>query len=286
MRIAASRPSSFWARAALAGALLALVAVGAAGYALARGGDDDETEERRAAVARYIADVNTTQQASILELEKVSRVYRELKLGPKADPKQQERVEQAEASLQSLRGRLAKLAAPAEARTLRRELLELVDLQVVLADEVAGMVRYLPVEAAENRKLAAATNTLRRRLEEAKTGEGQRDAFVAFRGVLLASAKALRAATAPDVLEPSRTGEIARLEKLASIAQELAQALADAEVEDVDRLFPRFVQTSQSTGTTKAERAAVVAFNKRLSQIADERVDVVEERARLDLSLR
>lgn len=285
MRIAASRPSSFSRRAALAGVVLAAAAV-AAGFALTRDDGDDETAQRRAAISGYIADVNMTQQASILELERVSTAYRELKLGPKVDDEQRRRVEDAEASLRSLRGRLAALETPPEARALRRELLELVDLQIVLATEVAGMVRYLPVQAAEGRRLASATDTLRKRLEDATTGEGQRDAFVVFRRALLESAKALRAARAPEVLEPSRTGEIERLERLAALAQELGGALEDSDTEDVDRLFPRFVQTSASTGTTRAERAAVVAFNARLKRIADERADVVAERSRLDLSLR
>lgn len=285
MRIAAFRPSSFSRRAVLAAAVLAAAAAGA-GFALARDEDEDETAVRRDAVRAYIADVNMTQQASILELERVSTAYRELKLGPKVDEKQRRRVEDAEASLRLLRGRLAALETPPEARALRRELLELVDLQIVLAAEVAGMVRYLPVQAAEGRRLASATDTLRERLEDATTGEGQRDAFVVYRRVLLASAKALRAASAPEVLEPSRTGEIERLERLAALAQELGEALEGSDTEDVDRLFPQFVQTSASTGTTKAERAAVVAFNARLKRISDERAEVVAERSRLDLSLR
>lgn len=262
------------------------LAAAAAGFALTRGGDDDATEERREAVAAYIARVNTVQQAAILELERVSATYRQLRLSGRPDPVQRRRVEAAETSLRELRARLSALSPPPEAARLRRELLQLVDLQVVLAEEVAGMVRYLPVEAAQNRRLAAATERLRDALERADTGAAQRDAFTAFRRVLLDAAAALDEAAAPDVLEPSRTGEVARLRKLASLAQRLAAALAEAEAEDVDRLFPQFVQTSASTGTTKAERDAVIAFNRRLKQITEQRTAIVEERSRLDLALR
>jgi hypothetical protein len=248
--------------------------------------DDDGTDERRAAVAAYIVEINTTQQALIVQLEQVSRAYRELQLRERAVPGQLERVEAAAETLRGLRTRLAGLAAPPEARALRRGILELVDLQAGLADEVAGMVRYLPVQAAENRKLAAATETLRDALTAAETGPAQRQAFDVFRAALERSARVLEAASAPDVLEPSRTGEVARLERLATLARQIGRALEDAEAEDVDRLFPQFVQTSASTGTTKAERDAVIAFNKSLAAIADKRAAVVQERARVDLNLR
>ena len=237
-------------------------------------------------MAAYIVEVNTTQQALIVQLEQVSRAYRELQLRERAVPGQLEGVEAAEETLQGLRTRLAGLAAPPEARALRAGILELVDLQAGLAEEVAGMVRYLPVQAAENRKLAAATETLRDALTAAETGAAQRDAFDVFRAALERSARTLERTSAPDVLEPSRTGEVARLGKLATLARRIGQALEDAEAEDVDRLFPQFVQTSASTGTTKAERDAVVAFNKRLGEISDQRAAVVQERARLDLNLR
>jgi hypothetical protein len=263
---------------------LLAIAAGAAVVLFAR--DDDATDERRDAVADYIVKVNTTQQTLIVELERVSLAYRELRLREKADPKQIARVTEAQQTLRGLRSRLAELPVPVEARKLRRAVLELLDLQVELATEVAGMARYIPVQAAEDRKLAAATTTLRDALGDAETGAAQRRAFASYRAALLESVDRLEAATAPAVLEPSRTGEIKRLGRLAALAQQLGDALEDQDAENVDLLFPRFVQTSVSTGTTKAERAAVVAFNRRLGAIGTQRQVVLAERARLDLELR
>ena len=260
------------------------IAVGTAAVLLGR--DDDSTDERRAAVSDYIVQVNTTQQALIVELESVSLAYRGLRLREKADPKQLATLNDAQRTLRGLRSRLARLPVPVEARKLRRTILELIDLQVELADEVSGMARYVPLQAAESRKLAAATETLRDELAEATTGAAQRVAFETYRTALRASIARLEAATAPAVLEPSRTGEIKRVSRLESLAQDLGEALEDQDAENVDRLFPRFVQTSASTGTTKAERAAVVAFNRRLSEIGKQRQAVQAERARLDVSLR
>jgi hypothetical protein len=260
------------------------IAIGVAVVLLARG--DDDTGERRDAVAVYIVELNTTQQTLIVELERVSLAYRELRLSEKADPKQLARVNEAARILRGLRSKLEALETPSEARKLRRAVLGLVGLQIGLADEVAGMARYIPLQAAENRKLAAATSRLRVELGKAKTGPAQRDAFDAYRTALLASVDRLEVAAAPAVLEPSRTGEIKRLSRLAALARELGEALEDQDAKSVDVLFPRFVQTSTSTGTTPAERAAVIAFNRRLAAIGDQRQAVLAERTRLDLALR
>lgn len=289
MATAASRLSRLWGstrgRLALAGAMLVLVALGAAGVVLARGGDD-ETQARRAAVAAYIARVNTTQQTLIVELEQVSRAYRELRFRDRPDPAQVARVDKAQRTLRRLYERLAALPAPAEARTLRRLLLRLVDLQAGLAEEVAGMARFIPFQAAENRKLAAATKRLRGALGAATTGPEQRRAFAAYDEALRASVERLEAASAPAVLEPSRTGEIERLGRLADLSRKLGAALEAQRAAEVDRLFPRFVQVSASIGTTRAERDAVVGFNRRLGEVTDQRQAVVAERARIDLALR
>ena len=123
--------------------MLALV-VGAA-VVLLRGGED-ETQARRDAVAEYIVEVNKTQQTLIVELTSVSRAYRDLELKETPVPGQLEKVEAAERELRNLRARLATLSTPGEARNLRAELLELVDLQSELAHEVTGMVRYIPLQ--------------------------------------------------------------------------------------------------------------------------------------------
>jgi len=263
--------------------VLALL-VGAA-LVLLRGGED-ETQARRDAVAEYIVEVNQTQQTLIIELTSISRAYRDLELKEKPVPGQLEKVEAAERKLRNLRARLAKVSTPDEARKLRAELLRLVDLQSELAHEVSGMVRYIPLQAAENRSYAAATRKLRDGLQGAKDGAAQRKVFATYRAAVLASAGRLERASAPAVLQPSRMEEIARLERLAGLAHELDRALEAERVEDVNRLFPRLVQTSASAGTTPAERKAVIAFNRRVRGITAQRSVVNAERTKLDLELR
>lgn len=254
-------------------------------FVLQRYGGDDDTEERRAAVSAFIVEVNTTQQVLIVELERVSQVYRRLQLKPDAVPGQLERVEGAAQTLQKLRSRLADIPAPPEARKLRSGILRLVDLQKGLADEVAGMVRYIPVETREARRVTAATNRLRLDLGDSTSVEAQRAVFLAYEETVRTSSRNLRGVAAPEVFEPSRAGEIARLARLVSLSQQVRRALGDQDEKEIDRLFGRFVQVTASVGTTRSERQAVIAFNKRLRTIGNQRIALAAERTRLDLAL-
>jgi hypothetical protein len=283
MVMAAFRPSTYW-RSALAAA--ALLAVGGLVVLILLERHDTEGDARREAVAGYISNVNRTQQALVLELDRVSTAYRKLRLVAKPDPRQVARLEAAEATLQTLRRRFASVVAPPEAAKLRTKLLELLDLQIAVAREVAGIARYLPLQAAENRRLAAATGRLRLTLDKSSTVAGQRAAFRAYRADLLDVGSALEGLAAPQVLEPTRRAQIARVERLATLAQQFAAALKRQDAREIDRVYRLFVQTSGTTGATRAERAAVTAFNRRLTAIVEQRSAVNAERNRIDRVLR
>lgn len=283
---AASRLSRSSVRFLVAGAIVVVGLAVAGGVVWAKSRGDDDTAERRAAITQYIAGVNMTQQELVVELVAVNDSYRDLRLTPAALPKQIERLERAEATLASLRAEVDRLEPPPEARTLHRELVALLDLQVAFAAEVAGMATYLLAEVAEQRKVAAATRSLSKALTDAGTAEGQKAAFGRYARALEGAVATLEEASAPAVLEPSRTGELARLERLVSLSRKLGASLSGGEARKVDDLFRRFAQTTADTGTTKAERQAVVAFNRRLRAIADQRAKVTQERARLDRAVR
>jgi hypothetical protein len=282
--IAASRLSSSWAKALAAAGVLALAAGVAAGVVLLRG-DDGAKAGRHAAVAQYIVEVNKTQQTSILELEQVNDVYRKLRIQAKPTPGQLARLEASTGTLAKLRGDIGSLAAPPEAATLRAELLKLLDVQIAIAGEVTELVRYLPLETTAQRQFAAATLRLRRDVAAAKTAADQDAAFTGFRAAILPIAARLARAEAPAVVEPSRVAEVARLRALVKIAEQIRLALVERRVKDVEALFAHFARTSGSTGTTPAERAAIVAFNRRLATIVEQRQRLSKERVRLEREL-
>lgn len=284
MVTAASRLSSFWARALVAGIVLA-VAAGVAVVLLGRG-EGDDTAERREAVTAYIVELNKTQQVLALELSRVSDAYRELDLRTNEATGQVRRVEAAETSLRRLRARLASLDAPAEARRLRSLVLGLVDLQLDFAAEVSLLVRYLPVQAREGRRLAAVSVRLNRELGAATDAASQRAAFERYRRSLGGIVRRLEATSAPAVLEPARAEELARLVRLRARSLQVGRALAGQDADEVDRVFRGFVRANAPTGTTRAERDAVVAFNRRLAAINERRARIAAERTRLDIALR
>lgn len=282
--IAASRLSSSRAKALAAAAAVALAACVAVGVVLLKGGDD-ATAARHAAVAEYIVEVNKTQQTLILELEQVNTVYRKLRIQAKPTPGQLARLEASSGTLAKLRAEIGSLPAPPEAVALRAELLKLLDVQIAIAGEVTGLVRYLPLETTAQRQFAAATVRLRKDVSGAGTAADQDAAFTRFRAAILPIAARLERAKAPAVVEPSRVAEVARLRALVTIAEQIRLALAERRVKDVEALFGHFARTSGATGTTPAERAAVIAFNRRLGTIVEQRQRLSKERVRLENEL-
>jgi hypothetical protein len=286
MATGASQLSGSWARALVAAAVLA-VAAGAAGVFLLR--DDaglSRLEERREAAAAYIASVNMSQQELALEVGRVNRTYRELDLKPDTARRQLAAAQRAEATLGKLRARIAALPAPEEATELRASLLRLVDLQLALAREVTGLVRYLPAQAAAGRELVAVTNRLRSALAGSTTPAAQRAVFERYRRELRPVVAGLEQAAAPTVLAPARAEELARLRALGTRAGEIAAALGRRQAGALQSALAAFVRTSRSTGTSADQRQAVLAFNRRARELGKQAEEVATARARLDVQLR
>ncbi len=280
MVTAASRLSSSWAKALVVAVLLAAaVAVGIRSF-----GDDTESPDRLA-VRQYIVEVNTTQQTFVLQLDQVSTAYRTLRLGSSAPAAQERKVERAEATLVRLRSRIAALPTPPAAARLRARLLALADLQVGLAREVTAMAHYVPVQAAEGKRLVASTRRLRAALDAAGSGAAQAEAFTTYGQEVAAAARRLGRADAPPVLEPGHREQVARLQRLASLARKIAAAFRAGTTAEVNRLFTQFARVTADTGTTPAARRAVIAFNAQLAAIGEQRAAVDAERRRLSVSL-
>lgn len=258
----------------------------AAGVVYLQGREGDDAAERRAAVRSYIARVNMTQQELAVELVSVNEAYGTLKLQPATLPAQIERLDEAEATLAALTARVRALRPPADAATLHRELVALLGLQVEFAAEVTALARYLLVEVSVQRKLAVHTRRLSAALTESETAAGQGAALDRYARALSSVVTALEGATAPPVVEPSRIRELARAKRLVALSGKLGASLTGGEAQQVDRLFRSFAQATADTGTTRAERGAVIAFNRRSRVIADKRAAVNRERARLDRAVR
>jgi len=280
MATAASRLLSFWVKAAV----VAVLAAAAVIVAFRSTGSDGEESERRAAVRSYIVAVNTTYQTYALDLHEMNETYRTLSFSGRRLRVQATRVENAKSALRRLRSRLASIPAPPEARRLRTEVVELADLYLALAAEVATMTRYVAIQSEEGRSLVAATNRLERELGRATTAEEQRAVLYAYRAELVRLATRLDRADAPEVLEPGRVRQMTRMRRLATLSGQLGQALGEDDSARANRIFRQFVQQTTAVRTTKADQAAVRAYNARLGAITKQRSVIAAERARLSAS--
>jgi hypothetical protein len=151
---------------------------------------------------------------------------------------------------------------------------------------VRGLAAYVPVQARESARMAAASAALGRGLGAASSAAEQQAELAAYRKSLAAIADRLDRADAPAVLEASQTQEVRRLRRLVREAGEVSAALRGQDPEQVERRFLTFLRTNASVGTTRAERDAVIAYNRRVAGVVAARTAVAKERDRLERSLR
>jgi hypothetical protein len=281
--MAASRRSSFsvralWAAVGLVAAVAILVVVGST---FLGGGDDD----RRDAAAQYILQVNQVQQGMGAALVQVNRAYAGLRLGRNGGPGQLARLEQAEATMRLLGQQVGALRPPADAAAVHGELERLMRMQIALAHELTELGRYVTRLADAERPLAVAGARLRRELAAEPTPEAQARAFGRYGVTLRAVAGDMESLSAPPVLEPARLAEAARLRRIARLTGELRAALTDQRAQSVARLTQELAEETAVAGASRAERAAVAAYRRRLRAIEQQRVAVERARDRLDRRL-
>lgn len=252
-----------------------LVAMGATALA---DGSDGERED----VARYIERVNGIQGGLGGEFANINRTYSRFSTARGALSTQAAELRRAERTLELLDQQLRALSVPAPAERLHAELLELVSMQIDFAHELTLLGAYLPRLDDARRELGPAGERVRRELAAAPSPTRQARAFGRYAAELERIAANLERLTAPPVLEPARTAEIARLRDLATLSEQLRTAIDEQRPAEIERLAGRIARASATTGATRAERAAVVAFNDRLRRIQAQRALVERQSKQLD----
>jgi hypothetical protein len=272
-----SRGNALLATLGVVAALLLVLALVTA----ERGGD-----ERRTAVSRYIHDLNALQVHRAVDGTAIASAYATLELNPEALEEAEPRLVRAERGLEELRTRVGALEPPPEAADLHREVLRLLELETGLAGEVTAIARYLPRLAEVEADLRAATEALGAALERADALSQQQRAFGRYATALDGIAERLESLTAPEVLEASRSGDAERLRTLADLAGRLRAAIGRSDETAVARLYAQLSREASRSGATRAERRAVLAYNDRLRELAEQGRTVELERARLDAEIR
>jgi hypothetical protein len=200
--------------------------------------------------------------------------------------------------IESLRGRLAALPAPAPATRLRSLVLQMVDLEARTTREVAMLVAFLPRFAAALRPLGPATQRLELVLSQ-RSAYGAAAVAAAYAGKAAAlrhfqsSADAilgrLRRLRPPAVSRPGYRAQLVALEGMSTDAGLLARSLENGAQGDVGQLltdFDRAALSTQSAAAQNAQIASIRVYDSQPDKLATLSVEIDRERARLADTLR
>jgi hypothetical protein len=297
---------------ALGTAAAAAVAAAVTVTAVNRHGDSRE----RRAVTAYIDAVNGVQNEMHAPLTRVMLAYRDF--AEKSTAKRRAAATElagAEVTLARLRRRLAATAAPAEARKLRRLLLDLIDRQVSITREVRGMATFSPRFArvlagarTANTELSAALGAVRPPVPHNLRGTKkqvlaaqrayQRDAQAAanaqaeaidrYDAAIEHVVRRLRTLEAPPAFAVGVTAQIRALTDTVEAGAELATELRKAQRQDIAVLGRRFTVASreaQDVATQRAQIAAIRAYNTRAREVSSAAGQVQDELLRLQRTL-
>jgi len=226
--------------------------------------------------------VNETQQAFATRYGSVNSVYEDFKLSSDAATEQLPQLRSAAATLTSLRVRIERLDAPADAEPLRLRLIEFFRQQEAVAEELVAVAVYLPKLAAAEQPLAAVNRRLRSRLQTTAP-EAQAAALGGYAVELERVAAELEALEPPRLLQVSHGAYIAQLRDYAAASRALRRAVRDGDQAGVDAAVAQLRNASTAPpGTARAQSAAIVAYNDRVSRIQRLLIAVERERQKLE----
>jgi hypothetical protein len=243
-----------------------------------------EHSTRRDAVAAYIDDVNAVQRTSAAERQTVDNTYQKIRADPKLFVTSASDLSRSARSLHVFDTHLRALTPPPEAAKLHRKLIALSAAEATFAVEIARLGRYLPALSEERRGVGVAGSNLQRALAGSAQKGKQAQAFDDFAGAVSKAAKPLRDAPVPASLAPVKSEELRRISDLSTTSIRLATALRQGKPADVQQLVRDFGRVAAGNGNA-VERRAVIAFDRQARRIASLRVEIAQERTKLDRSV-
>jgi acyl-CoA hydrolase len=277
LRLRGSTTRTLWfITGGLALALVVVVVVGAIRASRPPRGRD---------VAAYVERVNRLQGLATGPLTQLNAAYAEFGTSRGRTSAHLDRLARGEGSLRALRAQLAQVPAPKKALPIRAQLLRLYDMQVAFARDVTQFARYLAHVGAPERRAEAARLELLRALRTAQTGKGQADAFEGYGAAAGAAAMRLEKLRAPAEFDRARTTEVARLQELSNGATQAARALRVGDRAAVQKAISTFSRSSSTIVVAVRQRAAAIAYNRRLRAIETQRTRLARTQQRVQKSL-
>jgi len=265
------------------GRRLVLLALAAA---LAGCGGDDGGKEQREAVADYIRAVNTTQQRFAAVYSAADDALRAFGAKGSMGAKTSGELGEAAATMRDVRGSLAAIEPPAEARKLHAELLQLLDLQTALTRDLSEMARYLPAASAALGAAEAARTKLQKGLENSSTAPAQAAAARAYGKAVGRALEDFRELTPPPVLAAWHKGQADLMTTSAKLGRGLADGLESGNREQIERVLRRFQSASRdAAAVARAQVLAVRSFNNRVKEQRALVRKIVQEQRRLNSAI-
>lgn len=276
------------------------------------GGSGASKSARRKVVTQYIDSVNSVERQLHVPLLQIEKTYASFsKRG--APVGAVSRFARAETTLHTLHAQLAKIAAPPDARPLRRRLLQFVDAEAELAHELTLLAVFLPRFSTVLQPLASADKQLQKALAAvavpkpkavpksqlkaaraayqsavSAAAAGQASALETYVAEVAKVQDGLRRLRPPPAMAPAYRTQTLTLTRVIATGKELVAALRAkkyAQVATLDRQFQKAAATSASLSAQREQIAAVKAYDARVRAVDALAVGVDRERTRLQTTL-
>ncbi|HEX4680476.1 MAG TPA: hypothetical protein VH210_14850 [Gaiellaceae bacterium] len=263
-------------RASVLVALLALTGCGGSGGNKTR---DD--------VSAYITRVDSIQLAQRQSIALMQQAVVDFSHG-KNVPLVIKQLTSAHATLKKLHARIAAVAAPPPAQKLHRLVLELFSREAALTTELRDLAAFSPRFADALRPIAKANAAAKASITATKDPQAVAGAVQHYRTAVRSSLAAAQELHPPAVERPLYDAQVARLVALDRSLAQLIEALQARDLNAVARAEHATSVASVSSDTLvaqQAQRAAVVAYNRRAASVSSLARRVQLEVNRLQVAL-
>lgn len=243
---------------------------------------------RAAPLTRYIDQINQIEAGLAGPSQAVTTASRQLAQATTDHAKVETSLRAAAQRIDALRGRLASVTPPEEARTLRRLLLDLLTRESGLARELAAYGAFVPAFAVVLAPLTPAGARLKSQLKAKRSPASTAAALDAYASVVGVAAARVGTLRPPPVSVPARATELATLTSVRTAATALAHALRQSDSSRLPGLVHRFEVAEAENDTLAAQQsriAAVRKFNARVDALQALAVRIERERGRLQAAL-
>lgn len=223
-------------------------------------------DARRRDVNHYVDEVNRIEMQEAPAWQRAQVAFQGIGQG-RLTAKKLRAVAAAPAAVRKLRHRIAALDPPPAAAALHRSMLKLLDAEVQFADEVARFGRYTVAVGKLEAELGTGTRALSQGLAHARHPVAQEHVLDTYAAQLAGLDQRIAALHPPLALAPWDREQRARLRALRAGALEVSAALRRSDRVAAGHGLTQLRRAMTRPAVTVADRAAIVAYDARLTRL-------------------